>query len=174
MERRGDAEIMQRVRQGDRAAMTELYERLAPRALATATKILGCRAEAEDVVNDVFMEAWARAADWDATRGSVTTWVLLRTRSRSIDRLRRIAAMRKHTERVHQDDTTSPHVLDVRRDVLDRAIARLSSRDRRLLSLRIVDGRTFDDVAAQLGIPRSTAVSALDTALAKMRASIAA
>ena len=70
---------------GDSAALALLYDRYAGSMLALARRIVGRGPEAEDVIHDVFLEAWRHAADYDAARGSVKSWLLLRTRSRSLD-----------------------------------------------------------------------------------------
>ena len=86
-----DAELVRAMAQGDAAAVAELYDRHAPVMLALARRILGGQADAEDLVHDVFLEAWRHAPEYDASRGSVKAWLVLRTRSRAVD-LRRSAA----------------------------------------------------------------------------------
>src|SRR5690348_4003420 len=81
-----DEQLVRKVAEGDRAALGELYDRFAPSMLAVARRILG--SEPEDLVQDVFLEAWHRARHFDPARGSVRTWLMLRVRSRSLDRLR--------------------------------------------------------------------------------------
>ncbi|HEY2216370.1 MAG TPA: sigma factor, partial [Solirubrobacteraceae bacterium] len=68
---------------GDRAALGLLYDRFAPSMLAVGQRILGSAREAEDLVHDVFLEAWLRARYYDPARGSVRTWLMLRLRSRA-------------------------------------------------------------------------------------------
>ena len=91
-----DRQILVRVVAGDHSALTQLYDRHAPVMLGVATRVLGSRRDAEDLLHDVFLEAWQKAASFDATRGSVKTWLLLRVRSRAIDRLRVLAKARAH------------------------------------------------------------------------------
>ena len=67
---------------GSREAFGALYGRHAGAVATLARRVLGAGAEADDLVHDVFLEAWARAGDFDPSRGSVRAWLLVRTRSR--------------------------------------------------------------------------------------------
>jgi RNA polymerase sigma-70 factor (ECF subfamily) len=71
---------------GDRAALGRLYDRHAPVLLALGFRILGDRGRAEDVLHDVFLEAWNHAGDFDPARGTVRAWLATRMRSRALDR----------------------------------------------------------------------------------------
>ena len=83
-----DAALIARMAQGDQSALAELYGRYVRTLLALAHGIVGSRAEAEDVIHDVFLEVWRHCAQYDPQRASVRTWLLMRVRSRSLDRLR--------------------------------------------------------------------------------------
>src|SRR5687767_7645752 len=83
-----DSGLVASMARGDRAALGMLYERHASRLLALLLRILGDRAEAEDLLHDVFLEAWRHAADYSTARGTVSAWLVLRARSRAIDRRR--------------------------------------------------------------------------------------
>jgi RNA polymerase sigma-70 factor, ECF subfamily len=77
-----DIAIVQSMARGDSRALALLYDRYSGTMLALAQRIVGRGAEAEDVIHDVFLEAWRHSADYDPARGSVKSWLLLRTRSR--------------------------------------------------------------------------------------------
>src|SRR5713226_6595533 len=83
-----DEALLRRVAEGDARALRRLYDRCAPSVLALALRILRNRAEAEDTLQDAFIEAWKRARTFDARRGSVSAWILAIARSRALDRLR--------------------------------------------------------------------------------------
>src|SRR5436190_20568735 len=80
------ARLVSAVVGGDRAALAGLYDRHAPILLALGARILGDRALAEDVLHDVFLEAWHHAAEFDGGRGTVRAWLITRMRSRCLDR----------------------------------------------------------------------------------------
>ena len=81
-----DAALMAALVRGDREALATLYDRHAALLLALATRLLRDRAQAEELLHDVFLEAWHHARDFDPTRGSVRAWLVTRMRSRSLDR----------------------------------------------------------------------------------------
>src|SRR5215212_3199743 len=83
-----DMQLMNRLAAGDRDAISELYDRHAAHVYALAHRILRNDTDAEDVVQEVFSQAWRTAQSYRAERGSVTAWLLVMARSRAIDRLR--------------------------------------------------------------------------------------
>src|SRR5437870_4220530 len=80
-----DAELVSAMARGDTDALGMLYDRHAGHMLSLAKRIVATSAAAEDIVQDVFLEAWKKAKSYDAERGGVRSWLLLRTRSRCID-----------------------------------------------------------------------------------------
>src|SRR4051794_29932856 len=81
-----DAELVAALVRGDRSAMATLYDRHASLLMALAVRMLQDRAVAEELLHDVFLEAWHHARDYDVSRGTVRAWLLTRTRSRALDR----------------------------------------------------------------------------------------
>ena len=82
-----DVELAIELARGGREALAELYDRHSPAMLGLGLKLLRDRGEAEEILHDVFLEAWKRAGDYDPSRGSVRTWLMLRMRSRCLDRI---------------------------------------------------------------------------------------
>ena len=85
---REDEQLIARCADGDDAALGDIYSRYCGITLGVATKLLQSRQEAEELVHDLFLEVWQRAAAYDPSRGKVRTWILVRLRSRALDRLR--------------------------------------------------------------------------------------
>src|ERR1041384_4542034 len=81
---------------GDRAALATLYERHASLLLGLALRIVREKREAEDLLHDVFLEAWRSAGDFDPKRGRVRTWLAIRMRSRALD-LQKSARVSRNT-----------------------------------------------------------------------------
>src|SRR5882672_9699545 len=86
--READRALMVRVERRDAEALALLYDRHAGRLMALAHRILGDTGEAEEILQEVFLYVWKAAATFDDARGPVLAWLLVATRSRSIDRLR--------------------------------------------------------------------------------------
>src|SRR5688572_30748531 len=83
-----DVELIREAARGEVDALASVYDRYSRLLMTTAERMLGDRAMAEDLVHDVMMEVWRAAASYDVARGSVRTWMLVRLRSRALDRLR--------------------------------------------------------------------------------------
>ena len=92
---KGDVRLVTGAAAGDRDCLAALYDRYAAALLAIGRRILGDRREAEDLLHDVFIEVWRQAGDYDEGRGSVRAWLLMRMRSRALDRRKSAAFSRR-------------------------------------------------------------------------------
>lgn len=170
-----DGAIVARMAQGDSDALRMLYDAVAGRTLAIALRVLGDRAEAEDVVQEAMLETWRRAREFDATRGGVEAWVVTIARSRAIDRKRsRTAAAR--TKLAAKDEpmpkmAASPE-LDVaaaeeRARVL-AALDRLPTEQRRAIELAYYEGLSQSEIADRTGDPLGTVKTRIRLAMEKL------
>ncbi|HEY3493142.1 MAG TPA: sigma-70 family RNA polymerase sigma factor [Polyangiaceae bacterium] len=168
-----DALVVARMARGDRAALAVLYERHAGRLLALALHVLGNRAEAEDVLHDVFVEAWRHAADYSEQRGSVAAWLALRTRSRSIDRRRAPARARavpleaSEPAEAHDPAAEPGRIFD--RGRLSSALAVMPADEQEVIVLGYFEGLSSSEIAERLGKPIGTVKSRTRSALQKLR-----
>src|SRR5437016_7595776 len=96
-----DRALVARMGAGDEWALGALYDRWAPAVFALACRVLEDRDEAEDVVEDTFWQLWRQAASFDASRGGVSTWILMIARARALDRRRGIS--RRRTESLQDE-----------------------------------------------------------------------
>lgn len=169
-----DAELVASAARGNRDALAELYDRHGGPMLGLGLRILGDRGEAEELLHDVFLEAWKRAGDYDPSRGSVRAWLMLRMRSRCLDRVKSAARSRTSPvgEKVERAAGSAPATAGDEADAqrVHGALAELPDDQRRVLELGYFDGLSCSEMAEQLGVPIGTVKSRLHAALKKLRA----
>jgi RNA polymerase sigma-70 factor, ECF subfamily len=161
---------------GDRDSVGALYDRYAPIMLAVAVKMLGGHREAQDLVHDVFLEAWLHAGDYDPERGSLRSWLLLRLRSRALDCLGRAEATR--TRSLDEGDpavvgsSLAPVIERADRIGLREAIGRLEDGVREILERTYFRGLTARAIADQMNVPLGTVRSRLARGLRDLRSAL--
>ncbi|MES1208513.1 MAG: sigma-70 family RNA polymerase sigma factor [Pseudomonadota bacterium] len=164
------------VAQGNREALGALYDLHAPLLWGAAKRMLGNAAAAEDLLHDVFLEVWQHAAEYTPDRGSVRSWLLVRTRSRALDRLGRGARELRAAERLSNEGqpaiAASPAVsIDGAR--LRRLLSALPAELVAVLDLTYFEGLSASEIAQRLAIPPGTVKSRLARALEALRDAIA-
>ena len=177
---RDEAVLVARIAAGDEAALGDLYARYAPVLLGLARRVLGDTADAEEVLQEVFIHAWRRAGRYDPERSSVSTWLALITRSRAIDRLRSRRSADRTAEAARQDSplehesprATGTVLIRERRARIAAALADLPPEQRRVLELAYFGGMTQSEIAAATGIPLGTVKTRTLLALKKLRESL--
>lgn len=171
-----DLQLLAGVESGDRGALAALYDRHAPAMLGVAARILRDRRDAEDLVHDVFVEAWRKAATFSQDRGSVRSWLLVRTRSRAIDRLRNLEVARRHarSEQAIANESQIPAsepdpsaTPDQRR--ARAALAGLPEAQREVLELAYFEGLSCAEIATRCGAPLGTVKSRLSAGMRELR-----
>ena len=152
-----DASLMIEVAAGNQPSLAALYDRYASLMLALGLRIVGDRGAAEDLLHDVFVEVWQKAGDYDRSRGSVRAWLLLRMRSRALDRVR--SAHRRRTEQLEEGaaDRIEGKPADpsaaAERSLIRRALADLPDEQREVLELAYYEGLTTTEISEQVSVP---------------------
>lgn len=157
---------------GEREALARLYERHAPVLLGLALKIVRERREAEDLLHDVFLEAWRHAREFDPKRGRVRTWLAIRMRSRALDQQKSARVSRNAGDAgleliADEGERATPDHARVR-----AVLADLGGDQRRVLELAYFEGLSCTEIAARLAIPVGTVKSRVAAALARLREAI--
>lgn len=170
-----DVELMKAIAARNEAALGQIYDRYRVILFGVLVRILNDRAEAEDVLQEVFLQVWRRAADFDENRGRPFTWLVTLARSRGIDRLRALASR----ERVAQagaaeaDEKFSDAATDVvkseERNVVNSALDQLPEEQKRPLMLAYFDGLTQSEIAKHLGAPLGTVKTRMRSGMIKLR-----
>ncbi len=170
-----DISLLEAVAAADLGAFQQLYDRHAPVLFALALKILGNRADAEDVLQETFVQVWKTAASFDPARGKPISWLILLTRSRAIDRLRARHTRDRVTETVAQQPANgqSPASQQViaseTHSLVRRAVESLDAEQRRLIELAYFGGLTQSEIAAQLGQPLGTVKTRIRAGMIRLR-----
>ena len=170
-----DTELLHAIARGDEFALAALYDRYAAILLGLLLRILHSRPEAEDVLQEVFVQVWRRAGDFDEARGRGFTWLVTLARSRAIDRLRSIDARTRAAQaagrEVREDvqDAADDVLHAEQRAVVQAALARLPEEQRRALCLAYYDGLTQSEIALRLQQPLGTIKTRMRSGLIKLR-----
>lgn len=170
-----DVDLLHAVARGDEAALARLYDQYRAILFGLLVRILSSREEAEDVLQDVFVQVWRRAADFDEKRGKPFTWLVTLTRSRAIDRLRQIGARQRLATGAaeNQPEEVSDALTDTfrseQKEIVKRALAKLPEEQRRALMLAYYDGLTQSEIASRLSTPLGTVKTRMRSGMNKLR-----
>lgn len=175
--RETDHALIVRIEGRDAEALALLYDRYGARLLGLAQRILGNTGEAEEILQEVFLHVWRGASTYDSSRGTVLAWLLVATRSRSIDRLRTRRPALRAGLRSLDDAPESPSSEDLEANSAERqwsslcraAIAELPPEQRRALELAYFEGLTHQEIAARTETPLGTVKTRVRLGLMKLR-----
>jgi RNA polymerase sigma-70 factor (ECF subfamily) len=170
------AAALVRVATGDRAALRIVYQDTSAKLFGVCLRILNDRSEAEDVLQDVYVTVWRKAASFDPARASPITWLVAIARNRSIDRLRASAQSRR-SEPIESAEDVSDHapgaldlVVSAEQQVrLKTCLGELEERQSSAIRGAFLDGVTYDQLAQRMGVPLGTMKSWIRRGLMKLR-----
>ncbi len=170
-----DVALLNAIARGDEEALASLYDRYRLILFGLIQRILHSRPEAEDVLQEVFLQVWQKAADFDQARGRPFTWLVTLARSRAIDRLRSLgardrlatASAREETEEVA--DAVTDAILSERGKVVRDALRELPEEQQQVLLLAYFDGFTQSEIAERLGSPLGTVKTRMRSGMIKLR-----
>jgi len=166
--------VMSQIAAGETAALRRLYDQLGPRVRAVATRTLGNASDADDVVQETFVEIWHRAHTFDPTRGSIVSWVTMLGHRRAIDRLRRRGTRPTAATTVETSDAASadsPHETAAQRQARARiaaALAELPAEQRQAIELMYFEGMSQSEAAEHLGAALGTFKSRVRAAMGRL------
>jgi RNA polymerase sigma-70 factor (ECF subfamily) len=175
-----ERQLSDRLARGDRQALAALYSMHGSLVFAVALKLLKDRAEAEELVQETFLEAWRRAAQYQPERANVAAWLVTITRSRAIDRLRAKGTVTRTLEvegrGVAEPQARPDDEVDSRRvrSVIRTQVARLPAEQRTLLELAWDEGLSQSEIAARTGLPLGTVKTRTRSALLTLHAELKA
>lgn len=172
--------LLYRVAAGDQSAFNALYEGTSKLVFGLVLRIVIDRATAEEVLLDVYTQAWRQATAYDRKRGTPLAWLMTIARSRAIDRLR----SGKHEQ--HKDAlenagelsalTPSPEdasMMSERKQLVRQAINALTPEQKEVIELAYFSGLSHTEIASKLGHPLGTVKTRTRLAMIKMREMLA-
>ena len=179
----GDADVMRRIKAGERTAIDDLYERFRRPAFALARRILGDDVLAEDVLQEVFLSIWRDPGAFDRGRGSVASWLLAVVHHKAVDAVRREESQRRRQTLAEEEMALAEPVAtrDVEEEAWSRVVAEqvrtalgaLSSSQREALTLAYYGGYTQREVAALTGTPLGTVKTRMLAGMRRLRQELA-
>lgn len=175
------AQLLRRMAARDRQALSDFYDQTATPLFSVAMRILGDASEAEDVLQDVFVQIWERAATFDVMLGSAFHWALSIMRHRAIDRLRSRQRRALLAEQLQQSDVPAPvsgespaleALVAEQAAAVRSALTSLPNDQRQVIEMAFFGGLTHPEIAAALQQPLGTIKARIRRGLLKLRESL--
>lgn len=177
-----DRDLITRAGGGEETAIAELYDRYGSVLYAVAYRVVGRRADAEDVVVEAFAQAWRDATRFEASRGSVAAWLIMIARSRALDVVRARGRRDRITASAAVAEPESPPAMGAwrpepgealdhaeRREQVSRAMAALSPTQREAIELAYFEGLSQSEIAERLREPLGTVKTRVRLGMQKLR-----
>ena len=174
-----DLELMQGVQRQDPEALSQLYDRYHGILKALVLRVVHNEAEADDLLQEIFMEIWSQAKNFSAQRGKPLGWMVTLARRRAIDGLRKKQAYTRAEERLQKEteqqpeawihNSTEEEILDGdRRVLIRRVIGMLPPPQQQAIELAFFRGMSQREIAANTNTPLGTVKTRLELGLKKI------
>jgi RNA polymerase sigma factor (sigma-70 family) len=168
---------IRRAASGDRAALRLIYDQTAAKLFGVCLRILHDRSEAEDVLQEVYLTVWRKAAAFDESKASPITWLVAIARNRAIDRVRASGVSRLSEPIEAAEAVSDPAPLAEEMVVSKQQQARLAGcldeldlRAANAIRSAFIGGATYEELARAADVPLGTMKSLIRRGLAKLRA----
>lgn len=160
---------------GDAAAFARLYDQIAPNVLGLVLQIVQDQSQAEEVTQEVFIELWQHAAEFDPQKGSAKSWIFRRARLRAIDRVRSVLSALQRDDReaflvgsTSVDSVEEQALRNVRRHVVRQALDIVGEPHKTAIVLAYFGGMSHAELAETTGVPLGTAKTRVRDGLRKL------
>jgi RNA polymerase sigma-70 factor, ECF subfamily len=173
------SDALRRCAAGDQAAFAEVYDASSARAFGLALRVLRDHAQAEESVQEAYLQVWRQSSRFDPARGSAISWILMIVHGTAVSQVRSSQARSNREEvyerqvdplRVGRDDPTGA-AADANMDAgrVREALSQLTDLQRTAIELAYFEGRTHTEVAGLIGIPLGTAKTRIRDGLLRLR-----
>jgi len=173
-------DLLARVANGDQAAFEQLYEQSSPLLFTLVFRIVGNQGDAADLLQEVYLEVWRKASNYDHARGTPMAWLVTLARSRAIDRVRALVSRGKGVT-ASLDDTPASALIAADTDAMEmraanerqalvwKALETLPPVQRQAIELAYYEGLTHVEISERLNVPLGTIKTRIRLALEKLR-----
>lgn len=174
-----DQELIDLIKEGDKEALREIYSRFSQAVYNLAFRMLRDREDAEEVVQEIFLQVWNKAQTYERGRGAVSTWIINIARSRSIDKLRTLGYRDRNTELDEEklnSSTDFSRILEDREEknnIIFQALSSLPENQRAVIELVYFEGFTHVEAAELLKEPVGTIKTRLRLGVIKLKEKMA-
>jgi RNA polymerase sigma-70 factor, ECF subfamily len=177
------SDLVASVAKGDQKAFERLYEQSSALLYALVMRIVGNQDEAAELLQEVYLEAWRKASNYDAARGTPMAWLVTLARSRALDRVRALGSRGKGVT-VSLDDAPTSSLVATNSDALEMraaaerhtlvgtALKSLPPMQRQAIELAFYDGLTHMEISARLQTPLGTIKTRIRLGMEKLRDSL--
>jgi RNA polymerase sigma-70 factor (ECF subfamily) len=170
------AYLIQQIAKQDREAFGQLYDRCSSLVFSLVMRMVKVRSDAEDLLQEVFVQVWRQAANYSPERGTPEAWIVNIARSRAIDKLRSLRRMEKSfvltddpARAESSDNLESSAAQSETRLAMSSALASLPEAQRKVLELAYFDGLTQSEIAQRLAEPLGTVKTRIRAGLQRLR-----
>jgi RNA polymerase sigma-70 factor, ECF subfamily len=162
------------IARGDPGAFDAVFEQVGPSVFGIVRRVIRDPAQSEEVTQDVMLEIWRNASNFDSTRGSAMAWLMTLAHRRAVDRVRSVQKESERERRTASADIPYDEVMEavessLERERVRRCLKSLTDLQRESVTLAYYGGYTYDQVASLLGVPTGTVKTRMRDALIRLR-----
>jgi RNA polymerase sigma-70 factor (ECF subfamily) len=177
-----DYALLERLARQESEAMSEAYDRFSGVIYSIACRVLRPGAEAEDVMQEVFIKLWNRARSYNRSLGTPLTWIMTMTRNQAIDKLRtlqrRSAVLQEHPEELPESavaacQSPNPVIDDEKATLIRRSLKTLPGDQKHAIELAFFSGLTQNEIAEHLKEPLGTVKARIRRGMLRLREPLA-
>jgi len=173
-----DVALLRQIAAGDRTAFAEFYDRHSTLMFSVAMKILNDNSEAQDVLQETFLQIWEKAGKFDPKLGKASSWVAIMTRNKAVDKIRASQRRSRLADEAATAHAIAAEVADTVNEnlhgheeakIIQAAIVGLPEEQRHAIELAYFSGLTQDEISKKLNTPLGTIKARIRRGLLKLR-----
>ncbi len=167
--------LLTQISQGDEGAMREFYKKTVRLVYGMSHRVISNSEEAEEVALEVFMYVWKNASRYDRGLSKPLSWLLMITRTRAIDKIRKSARAVQIDDSIDESLVTSTdnpedtYIASERRKIMRNAMSQLTSKQKEVMELSYYHQFSHSEIAEKVGIPVGSVKSTIRVAMVKLK-----